>query len=40
MEQGKWRETPSAFRPPLLPFWGHVTPFAMTSPDQFRAPPP
>ena len=39
-EPGKWRETPSAFRPPLLPFWGHVTPFAMTSPSQFRAPPP
>lgn len=40
MEQGKWRETPSAFRPPLLPYWGHVTPFVMTSPEQFRAPPP
>lgn len=39
-DQGKWRETPSAFRPPLLPFWGKVTPFVMTSPDQFRAPPP
>ena len=39
-EPGKWRETPSAFRPPLLPFWGHVTPFVMASPDQFRAPPP
>ncbi len=39
-DQGKWRETPSAFRPPLLPFWGHVTPFVMTSPEQFRAPPP
>ena len=39
-EPGKWRETPSAFRPPLLPFWGHVTPFVMTSPAQFRAPPP
>jgi hypothetical protein len=40
VEQGKWRETPAAFRPPLLPFWGHVVPFVMTSPDQFRAPPP
>jgi hypothetical protein len=39
-EQGKWRETPSAFRPPLLPFWGHVRPFVLTSPSQFRAPPP
>jgi hypothetical protein len=37
---GQWRETPSAFRPPLLPYWGHVTPFVMTSPAQFRAPPP
>ena len=40
MDQGKWRETPSAFRPPLLPFWGHVTPFVLTAPEQFRAPPP
>ena len=39
-EQGKWRETPSQFRPALLPFWGHVTPFVMTAPSQFRAPPP
>jgi len=39
-EQGKWRETPSAFRPPLLPFWAKVRPFVLTSPDQFRAPPP
>ncbi len=39
-EPGKWRETPSQFRPALLPFWGHVTPFVMTSPAQFRAPPP
>ncbi len=39
-EQGKWRETPSQFRPALLPYWGHVTPFVMTSPAQFRAPPP
>jgi PAP2 superfamily len=39
-EPGKWRETPPGFRPPVLPHWGHVTPFVMTSPDQFRAPPP
>ena len=39
-EPGKWRETPPGFRPPVLPFWGHVTPFVLTSPDQFRAPPP
>jgi hypothetical protein len=39
-EPGKWRETPSAFRPPTLPFWGKVTPFVITSQSQFRAPPP
>jgi len=39
-EPGKWRETPAQFRPALLPFWGHVTPFVMTSSSQFRAPPP
>jgi hypothetical protein len=37
---GKWRETPPTFRPPLLPFWGKVKPFVMTSQSQFRAPPP
>jgi hypothetical protein len=39
-DPGQWRETPPAFRPPLLPFWGRVTPFAMTSQSQFRVPPP
>lgn len=39
-EPGKWRETPSGFRPPVLPHWGRVAPFMMTSPSQFRAPPP
>jgi PAP2 superfamily len=39
-EAGKWRETPSQFRPPLLPYWGRVRPFVMTSQDQFRCPPP
>lgn len=39
-EVGKWRETPPTFRPALLPYWGHVTPFSMTSPSQFRCPPP
>ena len=39
-EQGKWRETPSQFRPALLPHWAHVRPFVMTEPSQFRAPPP
>lgn len=39
-EPGLWRETPPGFRPPVLPHWAKVTPFAMTSPSQFRAPPP
>jgi PAP2 superfamily protein len=39
-EPGKWRETPSGFRPPTVPFFAKVTPFVMTSCDQFRAPPP
>jgi len=39
-DAGKWRETPSQFRPPLLPYWGRVTPFTMKSQDQFRCPPP
>lgn len=39
-EPGKWRETPAGFRPPTVPFWGGVKPFVMTSPSQFRAPPP
>lgn len=39
-EPGLWRETPPNFRPPLLPHWRHVKPFIMTSPGQFRVPPP
>jgi hypothetical protein len=39
-EPGKWRETPPGFRPPVLPHWTKVKPFAMKTPDQFRAPPP
>lgn len=39
-EQGRWRETPAGFRPPTLPHWRMVKPFVMTSPSQFRAPPP
>ncbi len=39
-EPGLWRETPPGFRPATLPHWAKVTPFVMTSPDQFRAPPP
>ena len=38
--QGKWRETPPGFRPPVAPQVRRVTPFVMMSPSQFRAPPP
>ena len=37
---GQWRPTPPAFLPPLLPGWGVVKPFAVTSTTQFRIPPP
>jgi len=33
---GYWEPTPPAFAPYLLPQWGMVTPFAMTSSSQFR----
>ena len=39
-EMGVWRETPSGFRPAVLPHIAKCTPFVMTSCDQFRAPPP
>ena len=39
-EQGKWRETAPGFRPPVTPQIATTTPFVMTSPSQFRAPPP
>lgn len=39
-EQGKWRETPTGFRPPVTPQLTNTVPFAMTSPSQFRAPQP
>lgn len=39
-EVGKWRETPPGFRPPVTPRLGEVTPFALESSSQFRAPPP
>ena len=35
-DPGKWRPTPSANLPGLLPGLADVTPFAMTSNDQFR----
>ena len=33
---GDWQLTPPLARPPLVPHWGGVTPFTMTSGDQFR----
>lgn len=33
---GAWRRTPPYFRPPDLPHWGLVTPFALVSGSQFR----
>jgi membrane-associated phospholipid phosphatase len=35
-----WKPTPPAFAPALLPQWPDVTPFALQSGDQFRAPAP
>jgi len=37
---GVWIPTPPAFRPYLLPQWGFVVPFAMSSSSQFRPPGP
>jgi hypothetical protein len=42
-EPGYWRPTVSfggVVRPALLPWWGSVTPFALTSSSQFMPPPP
>src|SRR2546429_2629276 len=33
---GQWRPTPPGFLPGALPQWAHMTPWAMSSPDQFR----
>lgn len=40
-EPGQWRPTPPGYLPALLPQWGMVTPWSMSSGDQFRpdAPP-
>ena len=35
-----WQPTPPGFAPALLPQFATVTPFAIDSPSQFRAPPP
>ena len=37
---GAWRRTPPYFRPPDLPHWGLVRPFALTNSSQFRPPGP
>lgn len=37
---GLWEPTPPANAPALLPGWGNVRPFTMTSGDQFRPPAP
>jgi membrane-associated phospholipid phosphatase len=37
---GLWQPTPPAFAPALLPQWGHVTPFVLSSPSLFRPPGP
>ncbi len=37
---GQWQPTAPGFANAVTPQWANVTPFAMTSPDQFQAPPP
>ena len=37
---GAWRRTPPFFRPPELPQWPYVEPFALTNGAQFRPPGP
>lgn len=39
-EPGRWRRTPPFYRPPELPQWRSLKPFAMTNGAQFRPPPP
>lgn len=35
-EPGRWRPTPPAYAPALLPQWGYVTPFGIAYGSQFR----
>jgi hypothetical protein len=37
---GDWQPTPPAFAPAVDPQWGQVTPFVLTSGQQFQPPPP
>jgi hypothetical protein len=39
-EPGRWQPTRPVLRPALVPQWCDVKPFSMTSPTQFRLPPP
>jgi hypothetical protein len=39
-DPGKWRPTPPNFTAGAQPYWANVTPFALTSPSQFRPGPP
>ena len=40
-QPGKWRQDPVSMHPLALgAHWGEVTPFVLTSADQFRVPPP
>jgi hypothetical protein len=39
-DPGVWRPTPPANLPMVTPWLGAVTPFTLTKPSQFRAPPP
>lgn len=39
-EPGEWRETAPEFRPAAAPQLSHTQPFVLTSPSQFRGPPP
>jgi hypothetical protein len=37
---GRYQPTPSRFDPPIVPGWRHVTPFSLSTADQFRPLPP
>lgn len=37
---GAWRRTPPFFRPPAMPHWRFVTPFAIPTVEEFVPPPP
>lgn len=37
---GQYRQTPPANAPPIVPYWGKVTPFALRNSWQFRVDPP